>query len=53
MVIAALAQLVAWVGAVQDTAALEDKGWLVVLLVTGLLGLGSIAMIAYAIGRTG
>ena len=34
MVLAALAQLIAWVAAVVDTAELPDKTWFIVLLVT-------------------
>ena len=46
----AVAQLVAWIGAVLNTVQLEDKAWFAVLLITGLLGIGLVAMIAYAIG---
>jgi hypothetical protein len=46
---AGVAQLVAWIGAILNTAQLQDKAWFVVLLVTGLLGIGLVAMIAYAI----
>ena len=49
MVLAALAQLIAWVAAVVDTAELADKTWFIVLLVTGLIGVGFVAMIAYAV----
>ena len=49
MVLAALAQLIAWVAAVVDTAELPDKTWFIVLLVTGLVGVGFVAMIAYAV----
>jgi hypothetical protein len=49
MVLAALAQLIAWVAAVVDTAGLPDKTWFIVLLVTGLVGVGFVAMIAYAV----
>jgi hypothetical protein len=42
--------LVAWIGALLNTALLEDKTWFVVLLVFGLLSFGLIAMIAYVIG---
>ena len=45
----AVAQLVAWIGAVLNTVQLEDKAWFAVLLITGLLGIGFVAMIAYAI----
>jgi hypothetical protein len=46
---AGVAQLVAWIGAILNTAQLHDKAWFVLLLVTGLLGIGLVAMIAYAI----
>jgi hypothetical protein len=50
----ALAQLVAWVGALVNTYALADKTWFVVLLVGGLIGVAFglahlAAMIAYVI----
>ena len=48
-VAAAAAQLVAWIGAVLNTVELEDKAWFAVLLITGLLGIGLVAMIAYVI----
>lgn len=46
---AAIAQLVAWVGAVLNTALLENKTWFIVLLLTGLLSFGFLAMIIYLI----
>lgn len=50
----ALAQLVAWVGALVNTYSLVDKTWFVVLLVGGLIGVAFglahlAAMIAYVI----
>jgi len=45
----AVAQLVAWIGAVLNTVQLEDKAWFAVLMITGLLGIGLVSMIAYAI----
>ena len=45
----AIAGLVAWIGALINTVALDDKAWFIVLLVTGLLSFGFIAMIAYVI----
>jgi hypothetical protein len=53
MIAAAITQFVAWVGAVVSTAGLADKTWFVVLLVTGLLGFGFIAMIVYLIAGPG
>jgi hypothetical protein len=49
MIGAALVQFVAWVGAVLNTAQLENKSWFVVLLVTGLVSFGLIAMLVYVI----
>ena len=49
LVAAAITQFAAWVGAVVNTAQLEDKTWFIVLLVTGLLSFGFIAMIVYLI----
>jgi hypothetical protein len=45
----AIAGLVAWIGALINTAQLEDKAWFVLLLVLGLLSFGFIAMLAYVI----
>lgn len=45
----AIAGLVAWIGALINTVALDDKAWFVLLLVLGLLSFGLIAMIAYVI----
>lgn len=47
MIAAAIIQFAAWVGAVINTAQLKDKTWFVILLVTGLLSFGFIAMIIY------
>jgi H+/Cl- antiporter ClcA len=41
--------LVAWIGALLNTAQLEDKTWFIVLLVLGLFSFGLVAMIAYVI----
>ncbi|MCP3423639.1 hypothetical protein [Nocardioides pinisoli] len=49
MLAGAVGQFVAWVGAVLNTAQLDDKTWFVVLLVTGVLSFGFVAMIAYLI----
>jgi hypothetical protein len=46
---AAVAQFVAWVGAVVHTAQLADKTWFIVLLVLGLLSFGFIAMVIYLV----
>ena len=45
----ALAQFVAWIGAVLNTSRLDDKTWFIVLLVLGLLSFGFIAMLVYLI----
>ena len=44
-----IGQLVAWIGALVNTARLDDKVWFVVLLVTGLLSFGFVAMLAYVL----
>ncbi len=49
LIAAAITQFVAWVGAVINTAQLQDKTWFIVLLLTGLLSFGFIAMIVYLI----
>jgi hypothetical protein len=41
--------LVSWIGALLNTAQLDDKTWFIVLLVLGLLSFGLAAMIAYVI----
>jgi hypothetical protein len=45
----AMGQLVAWIGAVINTARLEDKTWFILLLVLGLLSFGFIAMLIYVL----
>jgi len=42
--------LVSWIGALLNTAELDDKTWFIVLLVLGLMSFGVVAMIAYVIG---
>ncbi len=42
-----LAAIASWIGALLNTSRLDDKTWFVVLLVTGLVSLGWVAMIAY------
>jgi len=49
MVGGAVAGLVAWIGALINTAQLEDKLWFIVLLVLGLFSFGFFAMVAYVI----
>jgi hypothetical protein len=49
MILAAGAQVVAWIGAVLDTATRPDKTWFVAMLVLGLLGFGFIATLIYVI----
>jgi hypothetical protein len=41
--------LVSWIGALLNTAELEDKTWFVLLLVLGIFSFGLVAMIAYVI----
>jgi hypothetical protein len=45
-----IAGLVSWIGALLNTAQLQDKTWFILLLVLGLLSFGVVAMIAYVIG---
>jgi hypothetical protein len=47
IVAASIAQLVAWIGALINTAPLENKTWFVVLLVSGILGFGLISMLVF------
>lgn len=47
IVAGSIAQLVAWIGALIRTAALESKTWFVVLLLSGVLGFSLIAMLVY------
>ena len=42
-----VAAVVSWVGALLNTALLDDKTWFVALLVLGLFGCGLLAMVAY------
>ena len=49
MVGAFVGHIVAWIGALVNTAQLDDKTWFVVLLVAGLLSVGFIAMLIYII----
>jgi hypothetical protein len=44
-----IAGLVAWIGALLNTAQLEEKTWFILLLVLGLFSFGLVAMIAYVI----
>ena len=46
----AIAGLVAWIGALINTAQLPDKLWFILLLVLGLFSFGLVAMIAYVLG---
>ena len=41
--------LVAWIGALLNTAQLEDKTWFILLLVLGVMSAGFIAMLVYVI----
>ncbi len=41
--------LVSWIGALLNTAQVEEKTWFVLLLVLGLFSFGLVAMIAYVI----
>ena len=41
--------LISWIGALLNTAELDDKTWFVLLLMLGILSFGLVAMIAYVI----
>jgi hypothetical protein len=45
----AISGLASWIGALLNTAQLDDKTWFVLLLVLGLFSFGFIAMLAYVI----
>jgi hypothetical protein len=45
--IGTVAAIVSWVGALANTARLENKTWFTTLLVSGLVSFGWLAMIAY------
>jgi hypothetical protein len=49
MLAGAVAAVVAWIGALLNTAQLEDKTWFVSLLVLGLCSAGVLAMAAYVL----
>lgn len=49
MLAGAVAAVVSWIGALLNTARLEDKAWFVSLLVLGLFGVGVVAMVAYVL----
>ncbi len=49
MIGGAVAGLVSWIGALLNTAQLDDKLWFILLLILGLFSFGLIAMIAYVI----
>jgi hypothetical protein len=49
MLAGAVAAVVSWIGALLNTAQLDDKTWFVSLLVLGLLGAGVLAMVAYVL----
>jgi hypothetical protein len=47
LVAGTVAAVASWVGALLNTYRLDDKTWFVVLLVTGIVSLGWVAMIVY------
>lgn len=49
MVAALMGGLVAWIGALLNTAQLDDKTWFIILLLLGIWNLGVFAMVAYVI----
>ena len=44
-----IAGLVAWIGALLNTAQLDDKAWFLILLLLGLFSFGFIAMLVYVL----
>jgi hypothetical protein len=49
MAAGAMGQFTAWIGAVLNTAQLQDKTWCVVLLFLGVVSFGFIAMLFYVV----
>jgi dolichyl-phosphate-mannose--protein O-mannosyl transferase len=49
MMVIAITQFIAWAGAVLNAARLNDRSWFIILLGTGLLSFGFIAMLIYLI----
>lgn len=49
MLAGAAGAVVSWIGALLNTALLEDRTWFVSLLVLGLCGVGVLAMVAYVL----
>jgi hypothetical protein len=47
--IGTVAAVIAWAGALLNTARLDDKAWFTALLVLGLVSLGWVALIAYVL----
>jgi len=45
----AIAGIASWIGALFNTAELEDKTWFGALLILGLLSFGWVAMVAYVV----
>ena len=45
--IGSIVGVVSWIGALLNTAQLEDKTWFLVILVLGVFSLGFVAMVAY------
>jgi H+/Cl- antiporter ClcA len=44
-----IGQFIAWIGAVLNTAQLQDKSWFLVLLLLGVFSFGFIAMLFYVV----
>jgi H+/Cl- antiporter ClcA len=49
LIVGAVGQFVAWVGALMNTAQLQDKVWFLVLLLLGIVGLGFVPMLVYVL----
>jgi len=49
MFVGVIGGIVAWIGALLNTAQLDSKAWFVILLLLGIWSLGFVAMIAYLV----
>ena len=49
IMVGGIAGLISWVGALLNTAQLEDKTWFLLILLLGLVSFGFIAMVAYVL----
>ena len=49
VLVGGIAGLISWIGALLNTAQLEDKTWFLLILLLGLVSFGFIAMVAYVL----